>query len=130
MTRKALVGVDFAEKCRLAGKALREDHEANFQKRQNMREAAERKAIEGQHKYCVKLVRVLGGHWQASTLEHPPFVGQLSALGHSEESALKELRFAYATKLHEKGLLPDFDDARRHACKAQWIRELDLHVGL
>lgn len=129
--RQGLIGIDFAETCRTVGEQLQADYDANFQRRENMRADAERKAqsIASCPSYRVKVERVYGG-WQATTLEHPPFVGKLSAVGHSYDSAIVELRMAYAAALHKAKLIPNWDDCRRHAGRAQWVREVDIMAGV
>jgi hypothetical protein len=127
MANSKLIGVGFAEHCRKVGELLEADHEANFQRRQNMAAEAERLAesIRKGSTYFAFVKPVWGG-FQATTLEHPPLVGELSAVGPTPERACKELKFAYAEKLYAEKLVESFDDARAHASRSTFVQALEI----
>lgn len=122
-----LIGIDFAGICRKAGEQLQAEHDATFEREQNRLADVERRAASVSHdRTYFAAVSRCGAGFRAISIEHPPFVGELQAVARTPEAALKELKFAYAQKLLAERLIADWDDCRAHACKATFIRALDL----
>lgn len=132
-SHKSLLGDDFAEVCRLTALELERDRDAML-----ARQAAQaaRTSYEGQHSYRCSVVAVMPKQWiglkppppkyVATTLEHPPLVGELKAIGRDPQHAVKELRFAYACTLVKMKLLASMSDARAYCLKANFYQEISL----
>lgn len=77
-------------------------------------------AVTSVRRYQVAISRHERG-WTASTLDHPPLVGPLHAVGRSEQHVLTELRFAYATALVRHKFVASMQEARAYALGAEWV---------
>ena len=113
-TKSPLIGIDFSGLCRAVGEQLEREEPERERRR---RAAAERVDYVGQHEYFVLVSKLPNHCTKVETIESFPLVGRLSAVGRNLEHALTELRWAYATALVKKRLLPSMDDARAYATR-------------
>lgn len=123
--KNSLVGWDFAGICKKVGEQL----EAEQPQRMAEQEAAVRRtenSYEGQHVYRVAAKVCQDGRIYVETREHPPLAGQLTAVGRNLDTALVNLRFAYAQRMVKAKLIDDIDTARRYATKATFVPEFNL----
>jgi hypothetical protein len=108
-----LVGIDFAEKCRLVGEQLEREHEA---------ELRAPPPLEPSRRYSC-LVHPTGSGYMAETIEKHPLVGTLRAYGRMPDIAVNELKIVLARELYKSKWFSDWDEARAYGRTVEFIRE-------
>ncbi len=124
LSGKGVIGTGFSDLCKAVGKQLTEQHNATFERDQNRIADEQARATQGRQEYFVSVERLPNGFIKIETIDDLPFVGKLGAIGRSWESACAELRFGYAYSLKKEGFLNSLEDARRHACRAEFKPDL------